>query len=101
MWKRMWREMETEPMKSGLRQMKVANNRDLHEKTPLEEIINDWLHTKRLRVKESTYANYLHLIERHILPRLGEIVAEPKVSLFCQNPGRVRFSYRFLAAVLI
>jgi len=30
-----------------------------------------WLYSTKLRVKESTYAGYVNLIERHILPELG------------------------------
>lgn len=76
MWKRMWKETGMESVKFGSRDLKIAAKDSLSEEIFLKWIISEWLHTKRLRVKESTYANYLHAIERHILPQLGEIEAE-------------------------
>lgn len=34
--------------------------------------LEDWLHTKRLSVKDSTYIRYRNVIENHIKPKLGK-----------------------------
>lgn len=36
------------------------------------ELLDEWLFSKKLNVKESTYARYLHLIQAHIKPNLGK-----------------------------
>ena len=36
-----------------------------------KEVITEWLQFVKINVKESTYARYVHLVERHILPSLG------------------------------
>lgn len=36
------------------------------------ELLDEWLYSTRLNVKESTYARYLHLIQAHIKPKLGK-----------------------------
>lgn len=36
------------------------------------QLLDDWLRSSRLNTKESTYARYAHLIERHIKPHLGD-----------------------------
>lgn len=40
-------------------------------KTTLSEVAEIWLASKKCKVKESTYAHYRNLIDRHILPSLG------------------------------
>lgn len=39
----------------------------------VKELFDEWLSAVKLRVKPSTYANYLLKIEKHILPAFGEI----------------------------
>lgn len=46
------------------------------EKMTLEQWGREWLEYKRDYVKESTYANYLFLMERQIFPNLGRIEVE-------------------------
>ncbi|SFL09406.1 tyrosine-type recombinase/integrase [Halanaerobium salsuginis] len=41
-------------------------------KIKLEDFLLDWLENHRKRLKPSTHENYKHVIERHILPILGE-----------------------------
>lgn len=36
-------------------------------------LLDDWLSASKLNVKESTYARYVHLIQKHISPRLGDL----------------------------
>ncbi len=38
---------------------------------PYEQILNLWLASAKIKVKESTYSRYNHLITRHICPALG------------------------------
>lgn len=38
----------------------------------VKELFNDWLNTVKLKVKESTYANYKMKIKKHILPVFGD-----------------------------
>lgn len=35
------------------------------------QLLDDWLRTSKLSIKESTYAHYINLIEKHIKPHLG------------------------------
>ena len=37
------------------------------------QLFDDWLRPSRLNIKESTYARYAHLIEKHIKPHLGDL----------------------------
>lgn len=36
------------------------------------QLLDDWLRSSRLNIKESTYARYTHLIQTHIKPHLGD-----------------------------
>ncbi len=36
-----------------------------------EEICTEWLELKRMQIKESSYAHYVHLVRKHLLPELG------------------------------
>lgn len=40
--------------------------------TPYGQILNAWLQSTRINIKESTYARYFRLIETHIRPPLGK-----------------------------
>lgn len=40
-------------------------------KLTVSEAAEQWLSSAKLRVKESIYANYLNIINKHILPILG------------------------------
>jgi integrase len=42
------------------------------KKVKLEKFLNDWIENHRKRLKLSTYENYKHIIERHIIPILGD-----------------------------
>lgn len=55
----------------------------------LKDWAEEWLSTKRDYVKESTYANYIFLMEKHILPQFGN---EPVSSL---NGKRIQRSVKF------
>ena len=35
------------------------------------QLLDDWLHSTKITVKDSTYARYVHLIQKHIKPHLG------------------------------
>lgn len=37
-----------------------------------DELLNVWLNSTKISIKESTYARYYHLIETHIRPHLGK-----------------------------
>ena len=55
---------------------KISNNPSQAENSlktnPLyNDILDAWLQTSRINVKESTYARYAHLIDSHIRPHLG------------------------------
>ena len=38
-----------------------------------DKVLTMWLQSEKLKVKESTYSRYVHLIDRHIRPALGHI----------------------------
>ncbi len=37
-----------------------------------EEVCREWLESKRKVIKESSYAHYVHLVQKHLLPELGK-----------------------------
>lgn len=37
------------------------------------QLLDDWLHSSKITVKDSTYARYAHLIQKHIKPHLGNL----------------------------
>lgn len=37
------------------------------------QLLDDWLHSSKITVKDSTYARYAHLIHKHIKPHLGDL----------------------------
>ena len=45
----------------------------LAERTSFTEFAESWLVGRKSKVKESTYAHYRRLIDRHIIPLLGEL----------------------------
>lgn len=42
-------------------------------KIPVRQIMHEWLEFRKDSVKESTFAHYTNLMEKHILPALGDI----------------------------
>ena len=67
----------------------------------LEQWGREWLKYKRDYVKESTYANYLFLMERQVFPNLGRIEVEALDSVILQHTvmhwlkwGRIRWRGR-------
>lgn len=45
----------------------------LRQQVRFGQILIEWLESKKGTIKESTYANYLRLIETHLSPELGEL----------------------------
>ena len=37
------------------------------------QLLDDWLHSSKITVKDSTYARYAHLIQKHVKPHLGDL----------------------------
>lgn len=50
----------------------LGNQIELSKDKKYEYWLDEWLHTKQLRVKESTYIRYRNTIENHIKPELGK-----------------------------
>jgi integrase len=46
------------------------------KKTSIAEVTGQWMQSIRMKVKESTYARYCHMLQTHILPQLGDMAAE-------------------------
>lgn len=42
-------------------------------KITFRQLTEEWMMVKKLQVKQSTYANYANLIEKHLLPELGAL----------------------------
>ena len=49
------------------------NLKNITSKATFEQLSDDWLNYKKNFVKESTYANYVHIIHKHLIPELGDI----------------------------
>jgi integrase len=45
-------------------------------KTSIAVLAGHWIQSVRMKVKESTYSRYCHLLQSHIIPRLGDMAAE-------------------------
>ena len=55
------------------RQCSITTKRaTTHRKTLYSNILEDWLRSVKMRVKESTYARYKRLVDTHISPMLGK-----------------------------
>lgn len=51
----------------------VSNGRNQSEfKITLKQLMEEWMESRQNEVKESTFAHYKNIIEKHILPELGE-----------------------------
>ena len=63
---------------------KVLNNLFVSkdQKIRYREIIYLWLESNRLKLKPQTYAKYLYIIERHILPSIDMVLLNKVDSLF-------------------
>ncbi len=48
-------------------------NNDQAQDKYFSEVCSEWLRMKRLCIKQSTYANYYRLMEKHILPSMGHL----------------------------
>ena len=42
-------------------------------KVLVSEVCDGWLHMKRLRTKQSTYAKYSDIVKKHIQPAIGDL----------------------------
>jgi integrase len=49
---------------------------DDDKKTSIAELSGHWMQSIRMKVKESTYARYCHMLQAHILPQLGDMAVE-------------------------
>lgn len=63
-------------VKQKLLRMKVLpqqrSERQGNQVITYRQLLDDWLRSSRLNIKESTYARYAHLIQTHIKPCLGD-----------------------------
>ena len=57
---------------------KIATDKPSPEKSKIEfgEILHLWLENSRLKLKVQTYSKYMHLMEKHIVPGIGNIPAD-------------------------
>ena len=40
-------------------------------KVSFEQVCHEWLDVKQMNIKESSYARYVHIVRKHLLPELG------------------------------
>lgn len=63
-------------VKQNLLKMKVLpqqrSEKQGNKAITYSQLLDDWLRSSRLNIKESTYARYAHLIQKHIKPCLGD-----------------------------
>lgn len=59
-------------VKDKLKQVKLSNVTNSVPTISFGQIVDSWFQNKRLCVKESTLAHYKTIIDKHILPLLGE-----------------------------
>ena len=71
----------------------------------VETVISDWLNTTRVRVKESTFANYTMKVEKHIIPAFGSRIisqiTEDDICKFIDNKKNEGLSIRYISDILI
>ena len=52
---------------------KIMRNQTGTSKILFQHLSEEWLAVKKAQVKQSTYAHYVHLLNNHILPNLGNV----------------------------
>lgn len=52
---------------------KIMQNQTGTSKILFQHLSEEWLAVKKAQVKQSTYAHYVHLLNNHILPNLGNV----------------------------
>lgn len=71
----------------------------------VKELFNDWLNTVKLKVKESTYANYKMKIKKHILPAFGDIaydkLSASMVHKFIQEKIQDGLSPKYVSDIIV
>ncbi len=58
--------------KLKLEQFKSKTKTQLISQISYKELLNEWLQNSRIRYKQSTYVKYQYLIERHLIPVIGD-----------------------------
>lgn len=49
------------------------------------QLLDDWLHSSKITVKDSTYARYTHLVQKHIKPHLGYLQSSQLTSQIVED----------------
>ncbi len=71
----------------------------------VKELFDEWLSAVKLRVKSSTYANYLMKVERHILPEFGDLrydsLTVQMLNSFVQKKLDAGLSAKYVSDIII
>ena len=54
----------------------LCEKKQIELKITVMQLMEEWMESKRNEVKESTFVHYKNIIERHIMPELGDICLE-------------------------
>ena len=71
----------------------------------VKELFDEWLSAVKLRVKPSTYANYLMKVEKHILPEFGglryDFLTVQMLNSYIQKKLNARLSAKYVSDIII
>ena len=74
-------------------------------KLTIKELFMEWLSAVKLKVKESTYANYRMKADKHILPQFGDMryddLTVQRVHNFIENKMKIGLSAKYVSDIII
>lgn len=74
-------------------------------KLTIKELFEEWLLAVRLRVKESTYANYRMKVDKHIMPKFGglryEQLTVQMLHNFIESKLKIGLSAKYVSDIII
>lgn len=74
-------------------------------KLTVKELFEEWLSAVKLKVKESTYANYRMKVYKHIFPEFGglryESLTVQMLHRFIENKMKIRLSAKYVSDIVI
>lgn len=59
--------------KMKLQQLKGSGKNQEINGILFKELLNEWLQNNRIRYKQSTYSKYKYMVDRHLIPNIGEM----------------------------
>lgn len=88
-----------------VKRLEQRNTARFTGKLTVKELFEEWLSAVRLKVKESTYANYRMKADKHILPEFGglryENLTVQMLHNFIENKLKIGLSAKYVSDIVI